>query len=253
VKDIAIGIKTFLRDDKLFKAIDGIRQNLPNAQIIVADDGYSTEPKTKLYSELEKDGHIVIICPFDSGFGYKSNAIASKLDRLFLLIGSDDFDFTPDAARGISQLREWTFRLPHSDVFSGRVNSRPYEFYLDINDGIVTEKPALVRNDLSGAVCDLTVNYSLIRRKVFDNIKWDNDVKIGGGEHGAFFYDVHQAGYRVVYINNVNINEQKAPDTHLYRSYRSRALSKSRPCFEKRGIKKWILGTGEVDYDSNLS
>jgi hypothetical protein len=252
MRDIAIGIKTFLRDNKLFKAIDGIRQNLPNAQIIVADDGYSTEPKTKLYSELEKDGHIVIICPFDSGFGYKSNAIASKLDRPYLLIGSDDFDFTPDAAAGIAWLREWTIRMPDVDIFSGRVNSRPYEFYLGVDHGIVTEKPVLEKHDF-GVPCDLTVNYSLIRQRVFHNIEWDNDVKIGGGEHGAFFYDVKQADYQVVYINNVNINEQKAPDTHLYRSYRSRALSKSRPCFEKRGIKKWILGTGEVDYDSNLS
>src|SRR5271170_7854032 len=107
MRDIAVGIKTFLRDDKLFKAIDGIRRNLPDAQIIVADDGYSNSRKTELYQELERAGHIIIECPFDSGFGYKSNVIANALDRPYLLIGSDDFDFTSEAAHGVWRLSHY--------------------------------------------------------------------------------------------------------------------------------------------------
>ena len=35
---------------------------------------------------------------------------------------------------------------------------------------------------------DLTVNFRLIRREVFGKVRWDDDVKIGGGEHGKRFW-----------------------------------------------------------------
>ena len=54
---IAVGIKTFLRDAKLFKAIEGIRTNMPGAQIIVADDGEMTHEKHNLYADLVREGH----------------------------------------------------------------------------------------------------------------------------------------------------------------------------------------------------
>ena len=248
--DIAVGIKTFLRDDKLYKAIDGIRRNLPEAQMIIADDGYIHTKKQKLYYELADEGHTILECAFDSGFGHKSNRIADHLTRPYLLIGSDDFDFTPQACTGVYRLQE-VLEVTDIDNTSGRVRSRPYEFNLEINDEVVTEHPVNPTRPIT--VVDLTVNYSMIKRHVFDKVRWDDDVKIGGGEHGAFFYDVKLAGYKVAYIDGVNIDEQNHQDTHLYRSYRSRSISKARPCFVKRGIKKYILGTGEVDYDSKLS
>lgn len=251
---VAIGIKTFLRDELLINAIRAIRETMPEVQLIIADDGRSSMQKAITYCQLMNGGHEVIMLPFDSGFGAKSNVIAKACERPYLLIGSDDFDFRY-ARSGIERLYQTLNSNPHIAIASGRVNTRKYEFDLqDLGDTIV-ETPV----DDSGTnpllTVDLTVNYSLIRKEVFQKVSWDNDVKIGGGEHGAFFIDCMRAGFQTAWVRGVNIDEQPMPALHAeYMKYRRRALSPDRPCFEKRGIKKYILGNGQVDYvspDSN--
>ena len=268
---INIGIKTILRDAKLFRAIDGIRRNLPGAQMIIADDGEHTEEKDGLYAELIREGHKVIILPFDSGFGKKSNAIVDTLDREFLLVGCDDFDFgSPEVAVGIQKMQTVLDREPRLSVASGRVNNRPYEKLLyDFEDGSVKEIE-FDPGDSAGFEyhdVDLTVNYSLIRRSVFyrshwetdesgpgyiesrTNLGWDDEVKIGGGEHAAWFFDVMKAQLRVAYVPGVNINTQLGDDSFQYNTFRRRACRPERECFKKRGIKKYVMANGQIDYE----
>jgi hypothetical protein len=252
---ISIGIKTILRDEKLFKAIDGIRRTMPGAQIIIADDGEHTEEKDGLYAELIREGHKVILCPYDSGFGYKSNEIVRVLDREFYLSGSDDFDFSPPSvALGIEKMLGVLDKHKELSVVSGRVNERPYEFILYDGKYVVFEEPFLADRYYTllqhpYEPCDLTVNYSLIRKKVFEKVRWDDDQKIGQGEHGAFFVDLKRAMFRVAYVRGVNINSQEGRDSDRYRALRARASSPERSCFDKRGIKKYVLASGQVDYE----
>ena len=255
---ISVGIKTFLRDEKLFYALGGIRINLPGAQIIVADDGEMTEEKDGVYAKLEREGHKVIRLPFDAGFGTKSNAIAGALSREFLLVGSDDFDFYPgDVARGIKEMESVLDRNPELSIVSGRLKGRgPYEFMLLESNGIVLEAPCKFDDwDYLPPVgiCHLTVNYSLIRREVFDKVRHDDGVKIGDGDHGAFFLDVKHAGFKVGYIPGVFISHQGGSDSIRYSQFRRRANSPERSCFVKRGITKYVLGNGHVDYEKEKS
>ena len=250
---VSIGIKTFLRDEMLFDAVTGIRENLPECEIVIADDGHPSlsEEKTKLYTELSRDGHIVSCHLFDSGFGYKSNWIAQNFRRDYLLVASDDFDFNSSSVvRGIECLIDV---LDHADVdvASGRVNGWPYEFDLEYRENTVIEHPVSIPKDPNTwfVYCDLSVNYSLIRRKVFNDVSWDL-TKIGNAEHFAFFHDVKQAGFKTAYVLGVNINTQRKPDPPEYRPYRARAYGPERSCFVKRGIKKYILGSGRVDYSA---
>ena len=250
---ISIGIKTFLRDEKLFYAINGIRHSLPSIQIIVADDGEMTEEKDYIYDKLEKEGHKVICLPFDSGFGIKSNAITDALSREFLLVGSDDFDFYPsDVARGIKKMESVLDRAPVLSIVSGRVSGRAYEFMLMEENGVVCEGPCGFDDwDYPPVVgmCDLTVNYNLIRKEVFDKVRHD-DVKIGDGDHAAFFLDVKHAGFKVGYVPGVSINQQLGRDSERYQQFRRRANNPERSCFVKRGITKYVLGNGQVDYEA---
>ena len=87
-----------------------------------------------------------------------------------------------------------------------------------------------------------------MKRRVFENVSWDGDQKIGQGEHGSFFVDAKRAGLRTAYVPGVNINTQRKPMPPEYRPYRSRAANPERSCFKKRGIKTYILGDGRVDY-----
>ena len=253
---IDIGIKTFLRDSQLFNSIDGIQRNYPGARMIIADCGDLTEEKDSFYAQITREGHIVLDLPFDAGFGVMSNAIAAASTRPYLLIASDDFEFNEKAAAGLVELQQVLDLDSSVDIASGRVNNRRYEFFLDIT--IQKDGTRIVEIPLRQAIpeclpwyleCDLTVNYSLIRRKVFErNIKWDNDVKIGGGEHGAFFYDCKLAGLRTVCVEGVNINEQQIRNSQRYQKYRNRAQDTARPCFDKRRITEYVLGDGRVDY-----
>lgn len=261
-ENISIGIKTFLRDPHLYNTIQAIRENLPGAQMIIADCGEPSEEKDGIFADLEREGHKTIQLDFDAGFGAMSCAIANSLQRSYLLVGSDDFDFsTPEAREGIEKL-EFTL-LTNSDfnIASGRVNNNPYEFFLKEKDGIITEVDALMDkpNYWEGVPCglvhgvvDLTVNYSLIRKEVFQKVMWDADVKIGGGEHAAFFIDCKRAGFKTVYVNGVNINEQQVRNSPRYNMYRRRAMDPARPCFVRRGIKKYVCGNGVVDYDETV-
>lgn len=255
---VSLGIKTFIRDRHLSNTIETVTRTLPEVQMIIADDGYETDFKNEVYEYLEcsyiyeSQKHKVIKLPFDSGFGKKSNNIVQSFQREYLLIGSDDFDFDPPSVReGIIKLVEVLDKCPEISIASGRVWNRAYEFDLvDLGDTIL-EKPVVIPNHIAPwfIECDLTVNYSLIRRQVFDKVGWDDEAKIGEGEHGAFFVDCMRKGFRTCYVPGVNINEQQISTPWEYLKYRSRASAVSRSCFDKRGIRKYVLGNGQVDYD----
>lgn len=263
---VTIGIKSFIRFKKLDKALEGIEDSLPECKVIVADDSFPSHASTvpvdyRFRAEkcrinmYETNPNIrILFADFDSGFGYKSNVIAQAVQTPYLLVGSDDFDFSPMAARkGIIELVRVLDTYPNISIASGRVDNRRYEFILIESNGVVTEIPAAEDDGFGYVVADLTVNYSLIRREVLRRVQWDNDVKIGGGEHGAFFLDCKRAGFNTVYVPGVNINTQRGRDSEEYRKYRNRALSPERPCFAKRRIKKYVLGDGRVDYDESIT
>lgn len=245
---VSIGLKTFLRDQKLLNAIRGILDTMPEVTIIVADCGNDSPEKQKVYNEITKDGHSVIHLPYDSGFGAMSNTIVEALDTEFLLIGSDDFSFSPSSVRtGIEKMLN-VLETTDVDIASGRVRG-PYEFDLeDLGDTIIEHRVNISQPYLWFHEVDLTVNYSLVKRRVFEKVRWDNDVKIGGGEHGAFFVDAKRAGFKTALVSGAQISEQEGQDSEEYNKYRRRSASPERPCFKKRGIKKYVLGSGQIDY-----
>ena len=256
LSSISIGLPTFLRDEKLFHCVTHIRRTMPEAKIIIADDGDHTEEKEGVYADLIREGHQVILCPYDSGFGYKHNEIARVLDRPYLLRVHDDFDFSPPSvAMGVKKLLATLEKSPRLDIASGSLDNRgPYEFNLKEHAGVIEEVPVkYALYEVNGLPdfypCDLTVNYSLIRRKVFEKVQWDIEEVIGEGGHGTFFLDVKRAGFKVGYVPGVGISEQLGADSLRYRVLRARACTKSRLCFKKRGIKKYVLGNGIVDYE----
>lgn len=254
---VAILIKTFLRDRYLFETLQVIEREMPEAQMIVVDDGDQTAHKSSLYHRLRQKGHICLVTGFDTGFGFKSNLGAAAATRPYLLIGSDDFDFR-GTRRGIEKLAA-VLEAGVAEIASGRVRNNPYEGWLRDNPwtGVVREEYVDLRfpkvvNGIRFHPCDLTVNFSLIKREILGTnmgqVHWDDDIKIGGGEHGAFFLDVKHAGHRVVYVEGVNINEQATkPMDERYGAFRGRAKQPERPCFERRGVTQYYCFDGTAD------
>ncbi|MDA4129169.1 MAG: hypothetical protein OK457_00210 [Thaumarchaeota archaeon] len=249
LNNVSIGIKTFLRDGALFNTIAAIRRTMPEVKMIIADDGEMSEEKDGIYADLEKEGHTIIHLPFDSGFGMKSNRIADALSNPYLLIGSDDFDFNPSYVReGIEKMME-ILDSTDVDVIGGRVGW-PYEFDLEEKEnGVVIERPVKVSGPTPWFVkCDLTVNYKLVKKHVFEKARWMDSIKIGGGEHAYWFLLCKKAGFKVAWAPGAEIREQKLSHDSRYWSYRARSSDKARPCFDAIGVKKYILGNGQVDY-----
>jgi hypothetical protein len=263
---VAIMIKTFLRDGFLMKCLDGLEENFADAKWVIVDDGRECRPKITRYAELRRKHHACIWLPFDSGFGAKANAAIPHCDREYVLIGSDDFDFSDPRVRpGVERMQTVLDRVPSLGLVSGRVDGNPYEFCWEPGVRSLREIPGWRgTSEVEGVTyhpCDLTVNYSLIRRKVFESefggLHWDGgDVKIGGGEHAAFFLDLQKVYWGVAYVEGANIcqlrstlitDEYRAWNSPEYPKMRARARQPGRPCLKARGIDTYILGDGTVE------
>lgn len=251
LSNVTVLIKTFLRDGYLVRCIAGIQKTLKEVKIVIVDDGDDSREKVRLRSRLSAID-VYHWLPKDSGFGAKSNAAIPYYDRPYVLIGSDDFDFDdPTVRKGIERMVTVLDNAPEIGVASGRVNNKPYEMLLELGPDWAKAKPGYRGSGRLKGVefqfCDLTVNYSLIRREVFDKVKWDGDVKIGGGEHGAFFIDVKRAGWKVAVVSGVSIKELPDNNSWRHRDYlamRARARHPGRPCYIRRGINHFITSSG---------
>lgn len=223
---------------------------MSEAQIVVIDDGYKTSEKIGLYDDLIADGHVAVFLPFDSGFGKKSNVGSKAFNRPYLLISSDDFDHSPASVReGVEKLVEV---LDNSDVdiASGKVGQRCLvQTINEVEPGVIKLEDVSYTGDEWFVDCDLTVNYSLVKWRVFNHIGWDSSVKIGGSEHLAWFADAKKAGLKVAFVPGVSINEQEGEDSAEYKALRARANRPERECLVKRGIRKLILANGKTDYN----
>lgn len=256
LSNVCVLVKTFMRDGFLFEAIKGIQKQLPEVKMVIVDDGFESSQKIKLYGELRQKGHECIWLPRDSGFGAKANAGVQVCDRPYVLIGSDDFNFEDKEnncaiRQGIENMVKVLKNVPEIGVVSGRVDHQPYEYKLELGDDWARATPGYYGVGLADGVAyqltGLTVNYSLIRREVFDTVRWSERAKIGGGEHGAQFIKIARQGWKVAYVPGVNINQIHGQQSWLHPSYvmmRRRAQAPERPCYDEIGIKHFITSGG---------
>ena len=257
---VAIMIKTFLRDGYLHTCLNQLEKNFADAKIVVVDDGYESPEKITRYADLRRKGHACAWLPFDSGFGAKANAAIPLCDREFVLIGSDDFNFgDPTVRAGVEAMQKVLDAVPSLALVSGRVDGNPYEFCWEAGAHSLREIPKYHSSgEIDGTkyhLCDMTVNYSLIRTKVFQpqhgGIRWDGGaVKIGGGEHSAFFLDLQRSYWGVAYVEGANINQLARNWQWMHKAYptmRARARQPGRPCLKRRGIDIYTLGGGAIE------
>lgn len=239
---ICVLVKTFLRDGLLKKCIASIEQHMPGARIIVVDDGRASSYKITDYARLRRAGHTAVWMDFDSGFGAKNNYAIKYMDRPYTLIYSDDFIADEKSAAGVLDMYRVLEHDRHIGVASGRVDDIPYEGflkYVPINDkskwvDVYAERlnpktsiPMVTAGEVRVPYhfVDMTVNYNLVRREVFDHVKWDEQFKIGG-DHVWFYEQVKQRGYLIAWVPGVSVHQQVPKDGDVHEDYgwaRSRA------------------------------
>jgi glycosyltransferase involved in cell wall biosynthesis len=231
---VTILITSFLRPGYLADCLAGIKKNLPEVKVIVIDDGGMS-------------GEGIISMPFDSGLSAKRNAGVAATKTKYLLMGSDDFDFsTAEARRGIEKMVAVLDNNRDIDVAGGRVNGDAYEGNLTVAPGQYISQTRLPAYTPPVTKCDLVVNYFVARTKSIRPFPWDERMKIGG-EHGDWFLTLKDNGLTVVVVEGVNITTLPYDSTKehpTYAKYRARAKDLGHRIFlRKRGVSEFY-GSG---------
>lgn len=256
---VCVLMKCLLRDGLMYKSSAGVVNNLPGAKLVIVDDGVESREKITYYARLRSAGHVAAWMPFDSGFGAKSNEAIQYYDRPYVLIASDDFDFTPKAADGIRRMMAVLDGDPSLDIVSGRVDESPYEAMMRVQvreDGlkeIICTRPDYTKmRTVNGVECldvDLTVNYNLMRREVFDKVRWDDEFKIGG-DHGLFYLKAQEQGLRTAWVSGVSISQlhpERGDCDPRYGHFRGRARHSLPRLYRKYGWWSWTTMDGTCE------
>jgi len=229
LSNVTILITSFLRPGYLADCLAGIKKNLPECQVVVVDDSGIAGATISL--------------KFDSGLSVKRNHGVAATRTKYLLMGSDDFDFSTDEARrGIERLLSVLDADPSIDVAGGHVDGNVYEGDLIVAPGqyIAQTKLNITRNITQ---CDLVVNYFLARTESIRPYPWDERMKIGG-EHGDWFLTLKDHELKVVAVSDVNITTlpyNRDKEDPRYASFRGRAKALGHRIFlRKRGVSEFF-------------
>ena len=239
LEEVSILVTTFLRDGYLIPCLELLRMYMPDAKVIVVDDGMPS---------LIKDGFCNYM-PFDSGLSAKRNKGVRIARTKYVLLGSDDFDFGGLETRaGIEKLVKVLEENPDIDVAGGRVNGAHYEAMLEYKKGEYIREHGAALYGIRPTPVDLTVNYFLARTDVLRQFPWPEECRIGG-EHVCFFLDLKLAGRKVVFVPGVNINTFQVRNgaDPRYAAFRARAATLGHPLMKKRyGILDYVDMNGDV-------
>lgn len=239
-------IKTFLRDEYVFRCVESLRQFYPAVQILVADDGHHTDEKEEKLSRL---GVQYIKLPFGSAPICKArNLLVDAAQTPYVLIGDDDFYYTP-----VSRLHELVSMMEIADIAGGAIveNSliKHYEGHFDRQNGVVL-KPLQVKDYLrlaplprgvEYAPVDYCWNFFVARRDALLKARWDERLR-ASYEHEDFFLSAQDAGLKTVYCPNSSVlHRYGSPDSFDYQQHRHSGDFKDRKAFEAKwgGKLKW--------------
>jgi glycosyltransferase involved in cell wall biosynthesis len=242
---VAIGIKTFMREESLFRTIDSIEKYFPFPyKLYIADDSEISDEKEYRYQQLEIQGHMIIRLPFNSGLSHGRNMIIRKVKEDYILMMDDDILL----ANSESIERMKTILDSKDDIglcasmiysengnpYGGKCYSRGLR--LEIDRGVLfrhrsTRKLSKVDGILFN-YADQVVNFFLAKTQVFKDICWDERIKIEY-EHIDFFLNLKKTKWKatvcldtkVTHCNNMKVDpvyfryRRSAPIQYFYGKY----------------------------------
>lgn len=239
LSDVTILITSFLRPGYLVDCLAGIKANLPECEVVIVDD-----------SDINIPVPNVISLPYDSGLPAKRNHGIAATRTPYVLMGSDDFDFSTKEARdGIERMLSALESHPEIDVAGGDVGGEGHwkggNTLIVAPGQYIAQKP--VKTLPSGVTpCDIVLNYFIARTESIRPFPWDERMKIGG-EHGDWFLTLKDNGVRVAYISGVNITvlpHNARKEDPRYSKLRGRAKSLGHRVFlKKRGVSQFYGST----------
>lgn len=214
---VAIGIKTFMREENLFRTIDSIEKHFPYPyRLYIADDSEISEEKEYCYQQLEIKGHVIIRLPFNSGLSYGRNMIINKVKEAYVLIMDDDILLND--SESIERMKNILDSKDDIGLCAGMIYSEHGEPYggKDYSRGLRLEidRGVLFRHRSTGKLskvdgtlfnyADQVVNFFLAKRAIFKNVTWDERIKIEF-EHMDFFLNLKKTKWKATVCLNTKV------------------------------------------------
>lgn len=251
--DVTAIIKTFLRDEYFFECVRSLRSAYPDITIIAADSGYPSEEKRRFAKEQGIEYHEM---PFDAGICKGRNFLVEKVKTPLVLIGDDDFFYTPE-----TNIEAMLAVLDDSgaDIVGGLVKEggkvREYQGDMTFDGDTLryTGIPAQAANmrterGFRWASADITFNFAIIRRHVFERALWDPRIKVAY-EHSDFFLTAKDEGFRTAFTPDTVVVHKPGhvrPDETEYKPFRHRRSDREY-FFRKWGVRRAIDMSGNED------
>ena len=193
MRDTAVLVTTFLRDELLFRCIESIRKYYSDISIFVGDNGTPDPDKTKFCSEYKCE---ILELPFDLGVAGTRNEALKLIPQKYkyIVIVEDDIVFTEH-----TDLHVWRKILEAEKkigIVGGllKLTSTEDQHY-EANTWIegnthyiekITNPMWKASGDIKYFLCDLILNVFMMRKEVWDEVKWDPQFKTAF-EHSDFF------------------------------------------------------------------
>jgi hypothetical protein len=267
-EEIAVLIKTYMRENTFFHCTKSIirymiKNNL-HFTLYIADDGDISEKKKKLYNKLHSKGHTVLEIPLNTGASKSRNMLLARLkDERYILRMDDDFEFNEltnlktmlkivKQNRNIGIVADLEKQIGFGkSTFNNTIS--PYQGFLEMKDGVLYKRILPLSgfeyvkvNEIKYAYCDFSRNMLLIRREVFDSIKWDNNIFFNGEHEDLMLQLKHHTTWRLVFTTeSVHLHREDIPEnnTHQKKKYYQikKSINDKNYFYKKWGIRKEII------------
>jgi len=261
-REVAIIIPTFLRDDKLEEEILSIKKTFNGLfiknwyKLYIGDQGDSTPEKEVFYNQLIDEGHQVFKLPYNCGLSYARNYLIKQTKEPFILVIDDDFLFTEKS--NLSPFINILLDNPKIGLVAGNIEDRQYDsgiqyiydlecdfknkrlYFIKKDKKILSTLSTLKQSSIKYKIADLVFNYFLARRELFDDILWDENLKLA--EHTDFFLRLKYLNkWKVTCTDAVSVKHNNSPNSEKYCAFRN--WKNGRNCLDgaEYFINKWKL------------
>jgi glycosyltransferase involved in cell wall biosynthesis len=199
-RDISVGIKTFMRTDKLQLCLESLRQQ-EWRQVIVADDGPIDAEREQLYDRFAGQLPLNLVrLPFDTGLSAGRNEIVRQCQTPYLLMLDDDQTVPANVGRLAEVLDENPAIGGVSAIWLeyGERKCTACDIRLAGSKVVKELRPHHPVHETSlgqrFATFDFIPNSTLFRKDCLTELPWDPFYKIGR-EHLDFYLSHQRLGH----------------------------------------------------------
>jgi hypothetical protein len=265
-------IKTIDRYDQLRELLFSITKYYKNANIFIADDSQNINDSfyQNTFEKLKNIGLIyeprVFKFSYDKGLSYGRNYLVKKTNNSFVLLLDDDFVFTKYTK--IENFLEIIQQNDRIGMVGGMVKDIKnqeihFEFNWDFKNNILYKiddgNNWFIVNGIRYKFTESVLNFALLRREVFSEVLWDENIKICG-EHEDFLLRLKKTNWEIAYTDSVVVYDST---NDIFTEYKNgspvsnysklrRRINYRKLFFKKHKIKKIINMDGSVETLGNL-